>query len=110
MRFLKSIIWASFIVLLLTSCTNKNKLNIDTSKINVTLNVTRFDTIFFNTHTGTFQKVKRQFGYYSQPMFLTAFGWLKLTIPIHVIRLKKQKKFFQILMKNRKSLANYLNM
>jgi len=63
MRFLKNIIWTSFIVLLLTSCTNKNKLNIDTSKIDVTLNVTRFDTIFFNTHPGTFQKVKRQFGY-----------------------------------------------
>lgn len=63
MRFLKNIIWTCFIVLLLTGCTHKNKLNVDTSDISVKLNVTRFDSVFFNTTPKSFPKIKKQFDY-----------------------------------------------
>lgn len=63
MRLLKNVIWVCLTALLISSCTDKNKLDVDTSKIDITLNVTRFDSLFFNTKPEELPKVKKQFGY-----------------------------------------------
>lgn len=63
MRLLKNVILICFAVLLASSCTDKNKFDVDTSDIHVKLDVTRFDSVFFNTTPITFLKTKNQFNY-----------------------------------------------
>jgi gliding motility-associated lipoprotein GldB len=63
MRLLKWFFSICFAVFFLINCTDKNKLDVDTSKIPVALDLSRFDAIFFNTKPQELPKVKEEFSY-----------------------------------------------
>lgn len=57
--------WSLFsLLLLLSSCDKKNKIEKEIGEIPVSLKVERFDKIFYETPVENFQKVKRQYPYF----------------------------------------------
>jgi len=63
MRPLKYLFTFFLVLLLAWSCAEKNKLDIDISKIKIAVNISRFDSIFYNASPKTLSQVKEEFNY-----------------------------------------------
>jgi len=50
-------------VLILSSCTSKNTLDIDTSSVKVNFEITRFDQLFYRADASALPKIKQDFSY-----------------------------------------------
>ncbi len=78
-----------YIIFILTSCTQNNKLDVDVSHIDAKVNISRFDLDFFNKPTTEFSKIKKKYPYIF-PKNTPDSIWTKKMKDTLFLKLKKQ--------------------